>query len=245
MDTSEKAVLKYLKCNGYKNVVFEPDGNVPPDFIVNSAAIEVRRLNQNYFSGSQVVGLEEISIPLWHRIESLVQNIEVIDFDESWHVTINFMRPIGKLKEVGLTIKDQLLKFVQLPEKKSPYIIYCNNFDIELYRASIVYESYFICSGQDDLDAGGFTLSEMKNNIDYCIQEKSEKIRKYKHNYEYWWLALVDHISRGLNDHDIAMLREGIRLPPDWDKLIVINPRDIGRSFELSQNDRDQDLVEI
>jgi len=43
MDASEKLVAKYLAHRGYMDVIYEPDGNVPPDFLVNGCiAIEVR-----------------------------------------------------------------------------------------------------------------------------------------------------------------------------------------------------------
>jgi hypothetical protein len=137
MDNSEKVVFEYLKSIGYEKPNFEPDGNIPPDLIVNSnIAIEVRRLNQNYCGNGKVIGLEETFIPLWHRIESIVQSIDMKKFNESWHVTIVFKRPLGKLKEVGSTIKHELVKFVESSKKESPYCIQCNNFEIELFRAN-------------------------------------------------------------------------------------------------------------
>ena len=66
MDATEKLVAKHLKHRGYANVVYEPDGNIPPDFLVDGTiAIEVRRLNQNHFDGPDAKGLEEVAIPLW------------------------------------------------------------------------------------------------------------------------------------------------------------------------------------
>jgi hypothetical protein len=47
MKPEEISTNKYLKNLYGGNVVFEPDGNIPPDFLVNSVyAVEVRRLNQ-------------------------------------------------------------------------------------------------------------------------------------------------------------------------------------------------------
>ena len=51
-----------------------------------------------------VKGLEEVSIPLWQRIESLVKKINIANHTESWHVTIDFSRPLGKLKYVSREI---------------------------------------------------------------------------------------------------------------------------------------------
>jgi hypothetical protein len=65
MNESEKSVYEYLTSQGLGTVVYEPDGNVPPDFLVDGRiAVEVRRLNQNEETTEGHRGLEEISKPL-------------------------------------------------------------------------------------------------------------------------------------------------------------------------------------
>lgn len=72
MDASEAVVEKLLKHMGFESVVYEPDGNTPPDFLADGrVAVEVRRLNQNHDSGDGKRGLEETSIPLWNKVEKL------------------------------------------------------------------------------------------------------------------------------------------------------------------------------
>ena len=42
----EKIVYKYLQSLGYTDIIYEPDGNIPPDFLIDDTiAVEVRRLN--------------------------------------------------------------------------------------------------------------------------------------------------------------------------------------------------------
>ncbi|MDO9271654.1 MAG: hypothetical protein Q7T94_01375 [Rugosibacter sp.] len=66
MDDSERLAEKYLLALNCGEVVFEPDGNIPPDFSVDARiGVEVRRLNQNYEkSDGSIEGLEELAIPL-------------------------------------------------------------------------------------------------------------------------------------------------------------------------------------
>jgi hypothetical protein len=60
MDESETLALKYLQSQGFINIKFEPDGNRPPDFLVDDTiAVEVRRLNQNFEYTFGKRGLEE------------------------------------------------------------------------------------------------------------------------------------------------------------------------------------------
>jgi hypothetical protein len=64
MDASESLVRDFLLQRGYADIVYEPDGKVPPDFLIDGRiAVEVRRLNQSYETGSRMRGLEEDSIP--------------------------------------------------------------------------------------------------------------------------------------------------------------------------------------
>ncbi len=57
MDTSESLVRDFLLYRGYADIVYEPDGNVPPDFLIDGRiAVEVRRLNQNHEAGSRAHG---------------------------------------------------------------------------------------------------------------------------------------------------------------------------------------------
>lgn len=46
MDLAEKMAYDYFTSLGIKDIVHEPDGNVPPDLLFgNKIAVEVRRLN--------------------------------------------------------------------------------------------------------------------------------------------------------------------------------------------------------
>ena len=43
----------------FPDIHYEPDGNIPPDFGLNAdIGVEVRRLNENVFSGTKGEGLE-------------------------------------------------------------------------------------------------------------------------------------------------------------------------------------------
>jgi len=55
----------------------------PPDFSIDSRiAVEVRRLNQHFFTENEVQGLEEHQIPLFKLVElclrNLIRNIVVV-----------------------------------------------------------------------------------------------------------------------------------------------------------------------
>ena len=64
MDAGEKCVDNDLKGKGHVSVVDEPDGNTPPDFLVDGhIVVEVRRLNQHESSEGKPRALSEVLIP--------------------------------------------------------------------------------------------------------------------------------------------------------------------------------------
>ena len=76
MDSSERIVLEYLFYRGFKSVVYEPDGNVPPDFLVNGRiAVEVRRLNQHKETAAGPRGLEQVAYPLDAKFRRLLATL--------------------------------------------------------------------------------------------------------------------------------------------------------------------------
>ena len=73
MDKSEEVVKQYLTAQGFTEVVYEPDGEVMPDFFVDgSIAVEVRRLNQNEVSDGKPRGLEDVAVPVQQLVGSVL-----------------------------------------------------------------------------------------------------------------------------------------------------------------------------
>ena len=69
----ERVVYEHLLFRGHLDVVYEPGGNTPPGFLVDGQiAVEVRRLNQNDFSVTPHVGLEESEIPMTMHLVQLL-----------------------------------------------------------------------------------------------------------------------------------------------------------------------------
>lgn len=77
MDETELRAHQALLHMGYSeaNIVYEPEKNQPPDFLVEGKfAVEVRRLNQSYSDEHGSQDLERISTPLWNNLRDLVNS---------------------------------------------------------------------------------------------------------------------------------------------------------------------------
>ena len=77
MDQSEGHVRDYLEYLGLGRVVYQPDGNVPPDFLVGGRiAVEVRRLNENELTESGGFrGLETDRISTGRKFHALLRSL--------------------------------------------------------------------------------------------------------------------------------------------------------------------------
>ena len=236
MNADERRVFNYLNYLGYEKVDFEPDGGVPPDFLVNgNIAIEARRLNQNYFNGTEVKGLVKDSIKMDGHIDKLLNSFGAPIANESWFIRHKFARPIGQWKILEPKIKQALQTFLASPNKHEGQILLkTNNFELSILRkANNPQKTVFTKGIIIDNDFGGRVIEEMAKNINYCINEKSKKIERFRFKYKQWWLVLVDYIGNGLNQYDIEMLRSQVPIKVDWDKIIIINSTDYTQGFEI------------
>lgn len=85
----EQLIIDCLKIQGFENIQPEPDGNVPPDILLDgNIAIEVRRMNQNKISGQGYVGLENDYYTLQFLIQEIIRDIADISFSRSAIVDI-------------------------------------------------------------------------------------------------------------------------------------------------------------
>jgi hypothetical protein len=234
LDSSEKIVYENLLSRGFNRIKYEPDGNVPPDFLINGTiAVEVRRLNQNHFNGVRTQGLEEVAIPLWQKIGNLVVNLGPPIPTESWFVSYCFNRPLEPWKNLEEKICTALNNFAQRHVRNRGSLLRQQNFELDVLRASNVHKSMFIMGGFSDRDSGGWVLSEMEAGIRYCADEKSKKISGIRKKYARWWLIFVDHIGYGLDEFDREIFREKLAISHDWDKIFIVDPLDPSRYFEV------------
>lgn len=234
MDSTEKIVSDHLSYRGFANVQYEPDGNIPPDFLVDgNIAIEVRRLNQNYFDGNDVVGLEDIAIPLWIKLKRLVADAGPAFGNHSWIVFFRFTRPVEPWKVIEAKVTKALKDFMVAPIRLKGTIVKIGDFELEVLPASKLHATMFVMGGCSDEESGGWLISEMEINIRYCVNEKSAKIAKVRPKYRQWWLALVDYIGYGLDELERELFFDQVSIAHDWDKIILIDPRNPARWFEI------------
>jgi hypothetical protein len=234
MDQTEMIVADFLNKRGYKDIVFEPDGNVPPDFLVeHKIAVEARRLNQTHTARSGPRGLEEVAISLWQQVRTLALSLGPPTAGQSWFIFFRFERPLEPWRKLGPKIRQALIGFMATPRFGKTSIPIANNFELEIFRATRPHPTFFVMAGHSDGQSGGFVVAELARNLRIHIAEKTAKIVKFRSKYPEWWLVLVDHIAYGLDDIDVAQFKKEVSIPHGWDKVIVVDPHNPARFFEF------------
>lgn len=235
MNDSEKSVYEYLTNQNLGPVIYEPDGKVPPDFLVDGRiAVEVRRLNQNETTASGHRGLEQVSKPLHALVQKALANVGPPVDGTSWFVFYSFSRPLPRWKELEMLLAVALEQARHRPYLQGEEIRVTRRFRINITRASKPHQHLFVLGGSGDHDSGGFVVSEMARNLRICIAEKTSKVSSVRTRYSEWWLALEDRIGYGaLDESDRIVLRELTQTDQGWNKIVLVNPLKPSSGFEL------------
>lgn len=236
MDASERLALQYLESLAIGPVEYEPDGNIPPDFLVDGRiAVEVRRLNQNHEGPDGTYkGLEDLWFSLWPRLKKHLPSLGPSCAGECWYACIDFSRPLDDWKTLRPRLDFALQSFMTNPERQQTTIQITPNFAVDLLRSGKDHGSFFVLGASSDNDSGGWVMGEVERNLRLCIEEKERKIAPYRMKYSDWWLVLADYIDYSMDPEDRETFRSEIMptIPHAFGKIVLIDPRDHRRAFE-------------
>lgn len=226
MNPDETRVFNYLKTTFGENVVIEPDGKVPPDILVNSAiAIEVRRLNKNFFDGANSEGLEQLSFPMFDVFNDVLMSFDSGYQGKTYWVSIRFERPLNlEMKQVKKDMKIALARFLDSGVSGFPCKLGVNEMiEFTIYYSQPVNGRIFRPANRSDRNADSRVITDYKENLRYCIIEKSSKVAPYLPKYSQWWLFLVDHMGWGLNAVETKDLTDSISDLGKFDGIFILS----------------------
>lgn len=227
MKPEEAVAEKFLKKN-YHDVIYEPDGNISPDFLIeNSIAVEVRRLNEQYYDkDGNTNGLEETAIPLKNRIKKVFSNYNA-ETNNFW-VALRYERVDGKLDVSEKMIREAIDAFQKQNEMIPFKYKLSSNVSLKFVARSSKLSHKYKIGIESDQDGGGWVVGLYTEMIKHCIEEKEKKINQ---KYNRWWLLLVDHIYC-MDEDDKVDIVGNITKPSCFERIIVIN-HDGSLQFEI------------
>lgn len=235
MKYEEELARQYLLSIGFvdTDIIYEPVRNETPDFLVEGRiAVEVRRLNQNDMTTpGKLVGRDSLQIDLLQAMEEVLHSFGPPKQGNSWSVRYIFGRPLPyqkpdlqrDLRCLKAAAKKQLTAFLENPTENEFSID--DRFTMELNPWNGPAPDCFHLRSFCDQDCSGYTVILLEKNIQLCIDEKTDKIKKARSRYPEWWLILVDQIGYGE--------RESITVSHNWNKVIVLNPLNPTDGYEL------------
>ena len=236
MDSTESLAESFLRSLGVATVIYEPDGNIPPDFFVgDDTAVEVRRLNQLHVDpAGQIVGLEQADVPLWRNIAKLVSSLDFPTRSQNTYgVFYNFGRPIPSWKTLREELRRELTKFIDGSRLTPHKVVLPCGVRLHIFDWKLDKGSAFKVAGCSDRQSGGFIVGNLQFSLQYSIMEKQAKVAPYRSRYNKWWLVLIDFVSWGTDENDRRQLFDGWGIQHDFDKVYVVNPQNLSDFFEV------------
>ena len=219
----EQLVIDCLIHQGYTEIEFEPDGNIPPDILVdNKIAIEVRRLNQNEIMEEGFNGLEEDEFSVQGIMRKILQESSDETFDKSAFVGYYFNRPIPTKKEIKKYVSEILENHKSIIDEEREYVLN-KYFRMNIFPSATKLNQQYQYGMSSDNDSGGFVVSLIYENLKLIIPEKDEKTSKYRERYSEWWLAIVDKIGYGSSDLDSKQFHNLPKIENSFDRLLLVS----------------------
>lgn len=226
----------YLRTLGLGEVIYEPDGNHTPDFLIDGRiAVEVRRLNQHSLASGEPQGLETVEAALARFIDNLLPRLGPATDGVSWWVSYHFWRPLD-LKAIKRDLPRVLSGFAGTRSDGRQTILLQSTFEVDLQPTTHPHDTRYLLAAYSDYEAGGFIGAEIIRNSKLCIAEKAAKIATVKHRYPEWWLLLVDRIGPELNDFERNDLPNHFEITP-WDRVVLLDPNNPLRALPLGKTE--------
>jgi hypothetical protein len=234
MNRDEQVAEAYLAGLGLGKPDFEPDGNVPPDFLLQSRiAVEVRRLNKHSFGARKPQGLEQAEISLMETASDVFKEFDPMHDGSSFFVFLRFSRPLPSKKEIQKSMRHELRSFLAGRRERLSHRTISTSIEIDIIPTRTDHGRPFLISGNSDDERGGWLLEDMEKNIQHCSDEKQMKIALYRHNYPVLWLVLVDHIGYALDDFNRRNFKRYVTITHSWDKIVLVSPINSSHAYEI------------
>ena len=230
-DAAEAVAFRHLRATCTSRIVYEPDGNIPPDFLVDGrVAVEVRRLNRNEVGSYRPVSLEQSRIPFVHRFQNLLASAGGSGH-AAWWVGLEFRRPIPPWETLAHALGQVLEGFVADSSPRTMRRTVGPNVMVEILPRPTPARRAFALGWVTDEDAGECGIAEVERNLRLCIGEKTAKVARYRSRYAEWWLLLVD-VAFGLDQRVRTRIRD-VPIRPGWDRVIILDPAMPASTIEL------------
>ena len=223
---------QYLQTLKHSTLVYEPLGNVTPDFLLdNKTAIEVRRLNRNFINSKNKLNIENIKITVIKKLKKLIEKFDHSPYTNSAYISITLFKPIEDEKKINV-----IKRVKKILKRHTPHMSQNRSYKIaDCLKLTFIptdkKSNIYIYSGcNNDFF---WIVHELQKTIQSAIDEKNKKIEKNFNLYNEWWLILVDSIVHGLDSEDFTKLQNMQFDKQKFSKVIILSPKGEFKTLEL------------
>jgi len=236
MDNEEHIAYNYLQTKNFIKIEYEPNGNIPPDFLLDGEiAVEVRRLNQHVEVKDGLKPLEELRFKIIPKIKEIIRSFETPQFSDTLIVSVSYKRPLKVSKKLVKEVTNKIRENLKTTSKNLRVQI-SENLELRFYRSELKLSKSIIFGAELDFDSGGLVISNVYRSLKLIVEEKEKKIKKYYSEYNEWWLVVIDYIAYGLDSFDFDQLSKLPKIESRFKKIIIVSPIEITESRELIFN---------
>jgi len=195
VNREENLVAQLFSNQGYK-VDKEPDGNIPPDLVLdNQIAIEVTRLSEVINIGDHQRSVSDDASSIIARLKYAINTPEN-DVSQRYKVSAVIKRPFGNLKNISKKIKNELQDFNIDKFVKNQYkVVISQSVRITISKCTGQYCNGFLLVDIIDSDSSHESNDIILNSVLFCLESKEKKVLPYYKKYFEWWLVLSDTIT--------------------------------------------------
>ena len=231
MNEDELIARKYLSALGHKQIVYEPDGNQPPDFLIDrTIACEVRRLNQFHKNGVRNEPLENLEYPLYHKLKQIFKSFKNDSLPNSAFVGYTVRRPFklnkAIIKEIEAICNEQI-NYITTTKK---YTV-GQNLTLTFIPTDKPKDQVYLFGSMLDYDKGGLIIEETIKSLNIIISEKDDKVLPHFQNYNEWWLILVNHIFFDIDRVENEQVKRRMIKSEIFSQIHVVSRIEHGRGY--------------
>ena len=235
MDQAELHAKAFLGGLGFTDVIFEPDGNVPPDFALDGRiAVEVRRLHHiERASGSEARGTDESWIPLYRRVSELCDQLSKDNPERFWILSYSIKRPVQTWRSTRAILELWLLSLRNLPAATREHVLNAPSLTVTAYASTELSTPEFHAGIINDPETTGWQIPLLLQGVEHCLVDKTTKVAPYLSRYDEWWLVLIDQISYGVAEESRHFLRRHPISLSSFKRVVLVDPLNSLNYFDL------------
>jgi hypothetical protein len=237
MNDDEQTAKNHLK-RMFKNVRYEPRGvSIAPDFVCDEVvAVEVRRIAPMSRANGRDTEMHTPHNRIMRITRDILQRLSTeieVPTGLRYYVVVQSEGDIRIDKQAWLRcLREQVSVNVSTPVPPEHFEVSPMDGVVFRFRTASYGDQTFFGMMLNDSNVNGSVAGAYVKSISHAVDTKTQRLSSYRDLYPEHWLLLVDrlgslHIDVHADSSDLDIVRAELVRPPVWNKILVVNPKDL------------------